>query len=189
MWQLKLRLILPGAQLAIAALLLHWGYVAYLPKGFDTAYVPTGRLICDGINAPARLLTNLVEVLLPEQWRWSITGSRGEILLFFTCIALLWYLIGRELDLHRPSEAGTQARVTPVAFFFNAFLALWGMLLTVSSVINFGHLQVLGRWNNFVGNILEGVLYWAWSLILIIFPAVTLVNAIRNKDRVPGISA
>jgi hypothetical protein len=184
MWKLKSKLALPIAQLMIAGALLRRGYVAYLPKSFDTFYVPTGRLICDGINAPARLLTNFVEGLLPGQWRWSFTGSRGEIFLFFVFIAVLWYLVGAELDLHSQPKAGKEHRATSAGLFFNSFLALLGILLAVSSVINFGHVRDLGRWNNFVGNIVEGVLYWVWSLVLVMFSGVNLVNGFRNRRAV-----
>jgi hypothetical protein len=180
MRKLRLRFILPVAQLATAVILLHWGYAAYLPKGFDTAYVPTGRLIFDGINAPARLVTNFIEASLPEHWHWRIVGSKAEILIFLLLTALLWYLAGRELELRLGQDSIQLSRSTKLRFY--GLLCALGVALAISSAYNFGRLQDLGRWNNFVGNAVEGTLYWAWSLILIIFPSVNLVNAIRNKD-------
>ena len=131
-------------------------------------------------------MTNFIEAALPEQWYWQVVGSKREVLVFFICIGLLWYFVGRELDPHEIPEAGPQAQITLAVLLFNAFLVLSGVLLGVSAVTNFGHLRDLGRWNNFVSNVAEGLLYWAWSLILIIFPIVKVLNAIRNKDRRVG---
>ena len=39
-----------------------------------------------------------------------------------------------------------------------------------------------GRYNNSVGNLAQGTLFLLWSLILIVFPATKLVNAIRRRQ-------
>jgi hypothetical protein len=189
MWRVKLKWILPPMQLAIAAVLMwHWGYVAYLPKGSDSPYVPTSRFICDGINAPAVLLSNFFKALLPKRWQsfefWSISSLHGDVLPFLACILLLWYLVGRELDRRRSTADGTSVKRS-ADVLLNSFLVAWGVLLTIFSLANFSDFQGLSKWGNFVGNIIEGSLSWAWSLILIIIPGLNLMNAIQSKNRVP----
>jgi hypothetical protein len=138
------------------------------------------------------VLSNL-KIFLPENWRdnaaWSVFGFYFDTLLFLVCVAIFWCLVGRELDRRRSPEIIVQASMTTVGFLYNLFLLCWGIVLTVFSAINFGHLQDLARWNNLVGNLAEGFLFWAWSLTLIILPGLNLVNAIRNKVHVPGTSA
>lgn len=132
MWKLTPRFVLPASQLATAVALLQSGYVAYLPKGMDTAYVPTGRLICDGINAPARLITNFIEATYPEQWHWRIVGSKIEILMFLLFTIPLWYLVGRELELllsqAPPSTAEFPASGSMAFFLLSVFYSQYRAL-------------------------------------------------------------
>ncbi len=59
----KLRFALPLVQFAVATLMLAWGHRVVAPRRLDTLYVPTIRLLCFGINAPAALFAFIAELL------------------------------------------------------------------------------------------------------------------------------
>ena len=189
MRQLKFKLILPILQVLLAVILLHGALQTRLPKGLDTPYGSTAGMICDAINAPAVLLSNL-KIFLPPNWRdgaaWSVFGFHFDPLLFLLCVVILWFLVGHELDRRRVARPVMPKSLTTGEIVFNLVAVLWGVLLTAFSIANYSHLQDLARWNNAVGNIIEGTFFWGWSLILIIFPGLTLMSGVRNKHRAPA---
>src|SRR2546429_1066578 len=62
---IKLTVLLPTFQSAIAAAMLIWGRNTRPPVRLDTIYLPTVTSVCFGINAPAVLVRPIVALVLP----------------------------------------------------------------------------------------------------------------------------
>jgi hypothetical protein len=176
--ELKLSLVLPVVQVAIAAALLEWAYRATYPRGVEL-YVPTGRLICLGLNAPARLF----RFADPTQWEstpaWvprSLFGFSTDDLFLLAGVAVVWFLVGLALD-HRHDLDTMGGRKKALG------LVVSPLLLALGGLLFYGALRELGPNNNNVNAPIGGILTLMWALSLIFFPGKWLVNAIFRADR------
>jgi len=95
-------------------------------------YVPTARLICRGLNAPAVLFN----VLDPIEWgvapSWlphSVFGFDTGDLFFLAGVIVIWYLVGRALDQRRALTAAGRRQVVTALIVYSLLLALGGLLL------------------------------------------------------------
>jgi hypothetical protein len=131
-----------------------------------------------------------VKAFLPDKWRiyetWRLFGFYGDTLFFLVCVVLLWHLVGREFDRHSAGQSVVLNSLTTNELVLNLLAMLWGMLLAAFSIANYSHVQDLAQWNNAVGNIVEGLLFWCWSMILIIFPGYALITEIRSSHSSPA---
>jgi hypothetical protein len=181
MRKLKLALFLPMVQVVIAVFLLEWGYRAPypFPKGGDELYVSTERLICLGINAPAFLLSFLVELIpIPDVTVFHLyTGDFA----FLGCVIVVWYLVGRMVDRQILHQASAPVGTTPVKSLLNFLLVVLGGWFLYSGI---EALRSPGRLNNYTGNIVQGILFLAWSFVLILIPGRALMKTLRNKSGV-----
>jgi hypothetical protein len=165
MRKIKLAIVLPVFQLLLAAGLLEAAYVgrpAFPPHG-DELYVPTLRLICLGINAPAWVLTILLSGLpLRNVELFGLYTSDFEFLAF---VAVVWFFVGKALDARATPRRPKPPR-TPGRIVSRASLVVLGLVLFVMALSS---LRSPARYNNVSGNILEGILSLSWSLLLIVF--------------------
>jgi len=180
MRKLKLAAILPALQFIIAVSLLKWhNRLAFPPRG-DELHVSTERMICLGINGPAWLFSILLSPLPIS--RVGIFGLYD--IQFLIGVAALWYVVGKSLD--RRSSGASVERASPGYFLWNLFLVSLGVYFFSMALAS---LRSLGRYNNPVGNLIEGILFFVWSVALITFPGIKLVNALRRKQVKPQPSA
>ena len=93
----------------------------------------------------------------------STSGFSVEEFCFLAGILVLWYFVGQVLDQHKPLNTPTPAKATLGKSLRNFFLVVLGGWILYSGI---DALRFPGRWNNSVGNIVEGVLFLAWSLVL-----------------------
>jgi len=186
MRKLKLALFLPMVQVVIAIFLLEWGYRAPspFPRGGDELYIPTEHMICHGINAPAWQLSFLVELIpIPDVTLFHL--YKGDFA-FLGCVVVVWYLVGRMLDRRILHQTSAPAGTTPGKSLLNFFLVILGGWFLYSSI---EALRLPGRWNNYTGNIAEGILFLAWSFVLILIPGRMLMKTLRNKSGVSETAA
>jgi hypothetical protein len=179
---LKFSVLLPIPGLVVAVVLLEWAYRAPSPfplRG-DELYVPTPRMVCLGINAPAWPLTLLLSVLpLPGMKLFLLQTEDFE---FLGGLIVVWYLAGKLLD-HRAARQKLEPAGMPVGtVFWNLLLMAWGIGLFVMAM---APLRSAPRYNNPGGNITEGILFLAWSLVLIVFPALQLLRALGARQSDP----
>jgi len=98
---------LPITQSLVAASLLQWGYSVPAPRGSEL-YVPTARLICRGLNAPALIFRMFDPIRYGPEFDWiprSTLGFDSDDLFFLVGVIVVWYIAGRSLDgvaLERP---------------------------------------------------------------------------------------
>lgn len=112
----RLGLPLAAIQLVVAAILLQLGYRAPLLHGSEL-YVPTERLICLGLNAPARLFKFLDPIYWGEKFDWlprSMFGFYVDDLFFLAGVIIVWYLVGRALDRTRALRTTGGSRIALV---------------------------------------------------------------------------
>jgi hypothetical protein len=174
----KLAWILPGVQLPLALFLLQWGRhidaATQRQMRYDTLYVSTPALICDGVNAPARFLAAMsfffdrVDHAPP-----TIFGLGLDYVFFLIGIVVLWFLVGRAVDNRQSSRGPGLAWTSAKLVLVGGPLALMGSLYFYLSLQGF-----LGprRWNNPIGDVLHNVLVLLWSLVLLGVPALKLVR-------------
>jgi len=161
--KLRLRFVLPVIQLAIAGILLQWGYRATVPRGLHL-YVPTQRLICQGLNAPALLFRTLDPIGWGPAWNRlprSILAFDTDDLFFLAGVAVVWYFVGRALD-HRGELRRTARSRIVTALIMSGVLAL-GVLFAWAGLPGLIH----PRYNN-PNDRVAAVLTLTWSAALIL---------------------
>jgi len=184
------RLLLPVLNVIIAVVLFYLAHVQIKAVGrlYDSPYAPTATMALDGINAPTRIPVVIVRTLLelvPMAWidHPSFTNYLDKFS-YLCCIFALWYFVGREFDLSRESQLAGRPRKHGMPW--NVGLLCLGIYLAAVSVLNFAHVQDLTRWNNLAGNVIEGILVWSWSLILLIISGHRIVNGVRARGTENG---
>ena len=169
---IKLAVVLPVLQFLLAAGLLEAAYAGRspFPAHGDELYVPTSRLICLGMNAPAWVFTILLSGLpLPDLKVFRLYTSDLEFLVF---VAAVWFFVGNRLDKHFARSQVPLAR-TSVKVLGSVLLMIFGVVLFVMAL---GSLRSPEQYNNVLGNVLEGILFLAWSFLLIIWPGRQLLT-------------
>jgi len=172
----RLSRVLPGTQIVIAVVLTAWGNRVPGPR-YDTLWVSTMGLICEGINAPAVPL-GILGVLINRSGPTipSIYGFGAWDLFFLTGVVLLWFWVGRAVD-HRKSRASPQ-RMPISRAGLNLVLMTYGAFIFSLALTMFRNPWIL---NNRVGTLTEGVLFAVWSLVLILVGTVNIGVYIRAK--------
>jgi hypothetical protein len=172
----RLAVLAPMIQLVVAIALLLVAHRTSAPKGFESSYyVPTAALVCYGINAPASLvkLIGMLVVFLTNR-PISIHGFGIEDAWFLVGVTLVWYMIGRKLDrLRSVAESQKLRKLSATEIMVKLLLLLLGGYFFYLAIEAF---LVFGKWNNPTGNIAEGFLFLAWSVVLILLPAKKLLN-------------
>jgi hypothetical protein len=181
---IKFAILLPVAQLVIAGILLQWAkHAPFSHSGIDTPYVPTARMICYGLSAPAdrlRMLDSLLTSRLTPSW--TLMGFYFDEWLFLIGVIAVWYFVGRKIDSYRLSNVETPQETSRSALFFNGLVFLFGLYLLLVTIINFGSPLRSPRGGNLVGSIVETVLFFAWSLFLILTPGRRLRKFVRSSS-------
>ncbi len=170
MSRVKFTLVFPALQLCTALVLHKWEnhvYAQVQPK-HEFLPVTTATLVYRGLNAPALLFTNLCVQYLPiyrvDQRPGSLFGVSWDELLFIAASICMWVIVGMALDRRikggRVFETNTRLSMA-VSMCIAAFgvLTLYGGLLAIARS---------GLSPNPTGQLVEGILFLAWSVTLII---------------------
>ena len=159
---MKLAVVLPFVQFAVAAILLRSGY----------------RQICYGLSAPALLFKFLDPVGWGPTFRrlpQSVLGFDTDDCFFLIGVIVVWYFVGRVLDGRRKSKTSRAHGRGTVLIVFPLLLVLGGLLFP------FGLLELIGpqHFRN-AGHLHEsGLLTLTWSVSLIFVSVRGLLRAIR----------
>jgi hypothetical protein len=174
MQKLRLALVLPIIQFVVAAILLQSGD-PHVPM-----YVPTARLICWGLSAPALLFRALNPIGWGptfERLPRSIVGVDTDDLFFLAGVIVVWYIAGRALDQRRTSKTAGRSGILTTSIVYPLLLVLGGVLL-------FGGLYDLEHpSSNNPDHPVRGLLTLMWSVSLIFLSGRGLVRAIRHAFR------
>jgi hypothetical protein len=179
MRKLRFTWFLPAIQFVIATILLQWGYRAPVSRGSEM-YVPTGQLICKGLNAPALLFRFLDPIPWGPKFDWiprSILGFYTDDLFFLAGVIVVWYIVGRALDHRRTSRRARQSSVAIA-------LVRCSLLLALGVILFFAGLRDLGpRRSNNPAPPVGAILTLVWSIALIFGSGRRLVASIRSSPR------
>ncbi len=162
MRKLRLSLSLPLIQFLVAAILLQWGYRTPVPPGSE-AYVPTSRLICRGLNAPALLFRIFDPFVWGQEWTRiprSLLGFDTGDVPFLVGVIVLWYLVARGLEKKETLKITDRSRKAAVLAAIS--LLSLGLFLASVGLHDLGP----GRPNN-TSPPVGAVLTLVWSIALI----------------------
>ncbi len=179
MRKLKLALVLPIAQVVIAAILLQWGYRAPTPRGSEF-YEPTASLICRGLNAPALLFRVLTYYLTRSDTTlsWvsrSILGFHAGDLVFLAGVIVVWYFVGWALDHRRTVRTLGRGAIVGGLIAHSLVLGLGGILFS-SGLYRLKHPT-----DNPLHPVpVEALLTLIWAISLLFISGRGLVRAIRH---------
>jgi hypothetical protein len=165
---MKIRIVLPALQLFIAVVLLSWGHTIPDPIRYDTPFVPTPTLICEGITAPALFVRPVIDVLPayflgPFQLR--IAGFMVEEILFLVAVAVVWYLVAIRIANRDRTELAVSSFAKWRAVVWHLCRVAAGVVLLIEAVNSF---KPYGRFNNPLGSRIQGVLFLIWAVALIL---------------------
>jgi hypothetical protein len=172
MQKLRLAWVLPITQVVVAAILLQWG------NPHVSMYVPTARLICWGVTAPAMLFRGLG--LLLGSWEstfpWmtrSVGGFYTDDLFFLAGVVVVWCSVGRGLDQRRTRQTTGERGTVTALTAYTLQLVLWGLLF----ILGLDYLRNPPFNNPDYPVVAIPIL--AWSVGLIFLSGRRLVRAIR----------
>jgi hypothetical protein len=94
-------------------------------------------------------------------------------------VVVLWYLVGKEIDAWRRPDEFSDPKSRTGKIVRNGILALYGMLLLVT-------MDLHNTDNNTMGDLIERILWFVWSLALIILPMRKLLAILRHKPSKQG---
>lgn len=176
MYKFRFAWLLPIFQLVIAIGLLEDAYHAKVPKGSEL-YVPTTRLICQGLNAPALLF----RLLNPGGWGpdWdglprSILGFDTHDLFFLAGVIVVWCVIGRAIDRRRTANRAQQKNLVR-ALLQHSLLFVPGLILLHAGFQDLRY----PRYNN-PAHLVGAALTLAWSASLIVVAGAESVRGMRT---------
>ena len=184
---LRFRFVLPAVNVVGAASLLIYGGL-HPVRGNGIGPGPTSTVICYLIDAPAALLQNVVVLLwdrliiencsLANTETCYSVGKIVELCLFILAIAVLWYVVGLEIDFRGkkkraavPSRSGFRAVVDLVFISTGIFFALGA----IAAWQRFG-------WKRF-GDVIGGVPYAAWALAFILTYGYDLFKCVESHKK------
>jgi hypothetical protein len=178
----KLALVLPIVQFAIAAPLL---YLA----GANRSPVPTTRLVCSGLNAPAVLFAKLIAAAgVALKWLPGLVYLPGldydvEISDIFILVGviLVWFLVGRSIDRQRGPNPEVKSR-TATALLWYTFLFATGGLLFFVGLLDFQQ----PNFDNLSHRLYRGILTLLWAVSLIFIASKGLTRTIRSRNTGSG---
>ena len=179
MRKLRLAIVLPVLLLCTALPVSRWEKHVQgpLPPKREYPFVPTPTLIYKGINAPAALFKTFCIVYLPiyrvDHAPPTFLGVGVEEYLFLGGVIVLWYLVGTMLDGRRGINAPPKFEMTIVRVLINLLLVFMGTFLL------WGGIRLImdsGNTTNLLGNVLQDILFIAWSMALIFPSALSLLK-------------
>jgi hypothetical protein len=187
MHAVKMRLILPAVQLALAILLLASAR-RYIPPQHYDMYMTTGGFVCIGINAPATLFRVAAAAVLPlytpDRTPWSLLGFGTEDLLFLAAVIAVWYLVGQWLDKRIAGKASRTAIPRWLGVLVSAGLALFGVPLIALGAKGLNSYSIgFHNYNNPRGSLIAWVLALTWGITLTVVSIVRITKSIRMRAR------
>lgn len=153
---------------------------ALQPPKHEYPVVSAVGLAYRGLNAPAVVFEGLCVATLPiyriDHAPPALFGIGAGQLLFFTGVVLLWFTVGLFLDRRRSSQMHPQSPTTIWRVLGTLLLLTFAILLFGGGVFVMKHLPR----SDAVGDVLQGVLCLAWSLVFAVASVMRHVDASSN---------
>ena len=136
-YKLRFQILLPITQLLLALVMIAWGRQVPRPAGLDFPYSPTPVLVCNGINAPATVLSlsaSFLPIDRPDRTPISLFGFGAQGLLFLLGVVLLWFFIGHTIDHRLRRPASVRHTAGAARSILDVVLMLLGILLLLVGI-------------------------------------------------------
>jgi hypothetical protein len=154
---------------------------AQQPPKHEYPIVSTVTLAYLGLNAPAVVFKGLCVATLPiyriDHDPPTLFGIGAEQLLFFTGAVLLWFTVGLSFDRRRSSPMHRQTATTIWRALGTLSLLAFAILLFWGGVFVMRHRPS----GNPVGDVLQGILWFGWSVVLAVASAMRHVTALSSN--------
>ena len=151
------------------------------PPKHEYPIVSTVTLAYLGLNAPAVIFKGLCIATLPiyriDHAPPTLFGIGAGQLLFFTGVVLLWFTVGLFLDRHRSSQMHPQTPTTIWRVLGTLLLLAFATLLLAGGVFVMRHRPT----GNPVGDVLQGMLCFGWSVVFVVASAMRHIAALSTK--------
>jgi hypothetical protein len=155
--KLKYSIVLPAVQLPLAVVLSEIGRRTDVHR-IDIFDWPPSALICYGINAPAIFFRLAVFPFTRTEHFWSLpslSGYGSEELAFFVGVCVVWFLVGRKIDMRRNSESPSEGRNSVREIMLHGGLVVLGVGFFLAG---FSRLRILFKFGPHWAILLESVL-------------------------------
>ena len=167
----RLKMMLPGANVTVAAVLLGVGYTRPL---WEWVPVPWEIALAYAINVPANLLRNLVYFLWDKHVYPLCSVASAEtcinfegkigIAIFLAGVGIVWYIVGLEIESIGQNKRAIVPSFTPLRVGADA------ILLLVAGILVF---IVAANWRSREGTfaplpVLDSSCYLAWAVAIAI---------------------
>lgn len=157
----KLKISLPMIQILVAVVLLTSNYLRPVNTPHNPSWTAPDRQFCDGLNAPAALVKNLLLVIVHRELPFPYSDWVGllvETVVYLGLIGLLWYIVAVEVEggTRRPAS-GSNARtgVRPIA---DSLMIAFGITLAIATTISH---RGAGTYYG-----LFGILHLFWAVVI-----------------------
>jgi hypothetical protein len=163
----RLRIWLPLLQVLLAAALITSNLLRPDPVS-DPSFRAPDRQFCDALNAPVVLirgcLLRFAEREFPYRYGQLYEGQAGVIIeniVFLGLVALLWYLVGLEINGRKEGKLSVIAAKIGMRTVSDLLLIIFGACLGIAAI--FGH----AGFGTYYG--LFAVPYFIWAIVIIWF--------------------
>jgi hypothetical protein len=177
--RVKLRYVLPVAQMALAVGLLWWTNLWWKTvRGlYDMPGTAPAFRLCISINAPIALIRAL--------W-FRHVSTFGDTLVLVLAVGVLWYWVGLNVESWQRNRTVVMFSWTPLRMGGDLLLIAIGVFWGLTFVVNTRDLRPMPwSWATLLWAIgIFGPLL-AWSLVLIFFFGRDFVNCVRAMRRAP----
>jgi hypothetical protein len=150
---------------------------AQQPPKHEYPIVSTVTLAYLGMNAPAVVFKGLCVATLPihkiDHDPPTLFGIGAEQLLYFSGSVLLWFTVGLSFDRRRSSQMHRQTAAIIWRVLGTLLLLAFAILLFGGGVFVMRHRPS----GNPVGDVLQGILWFGWSVVFAVASAMRHVTA------------
>jgi hypothetical protein len=176
---IRMSRIMPVTQVILAMVLLKWGeyhpYPTWWVRGmYSSFWVPTPILVCYGLNAPAYRLVPALNTLVFGRFMHKMAGFYPVEQVLLLGVVVLWYLVGKKIDEWKRPDEFSELKPRTGKIVRNGILVLYGMLLLAT-------MDLRDTDNNVIGDLIERILWFVWSVALILLPMQKLLAMLRHK--------
>jgi len=150
------------------------------PMRGDPYWHSTFELICIGINTPVERAAILIYGL-SGSWIGVFSGD----LIYLALTIMLWYFVGKKIDSYRHPKADAQVGVSVGRVLGNSLSILYGLYLLLA--ISFHNMIFTnpqngnGASSDYYADLIRQILWFLWSLILILIPGITVALSLRRR--------
>jgi|SRR5581483_1052492 len=183
MSRIRYALLLPILQICLAVSVSEWNAYAYSHIMLKREYLPvtTPFLLYRGVNAPALLFEMLCVRYLPiyrvNQPPATIFGLGWDEVVFLIAAVFTWFIVGPVLDRYRRRSKVFPTGIPALRILVTSCIGILGIFLLCGGIFALSRARLSP---NPVGQVCEGTLFVAWSVVLQVITAFRLRTTVHR---------